>query len=241
MFLSMRMPNIHQLAISERAGHMTHILGWFTFRGVTVNSLSVSLGNLDFGNANHYLRALGSSLLFLEIDAAYGIAEMVFLQLNLSFSTQLQTLRFRNFSLGSRRTVSFTIPAMFSRATSPYIHRIEFAYTLPEVYYVFLELQNDARTTTPESSMWSTFDAALSRFRGLRTVLFRLSPLQPEALPLVSYVRRGLPSCNARGLLSFEHAFDEQHMFPLFSRTPLWNGMVRGPLCVAQMQDSMIA
>jgi hypothetical protein len=98
------------------------------------------------------------------------------------------------------------IPSMLARIASSHISEIEFAYDLPEGRRFFLELENDARSTTPGSSMWRTLDDVLSIFGSLCTVRFRLSPRQPDPLSFVGYVKRGLSSCNARGVLAFEHA-----------------------------------
>jgi hypothetical protein len=94
---------------------------------------------------------------------------------------------------------------MFARITSSYISEIEFAYNRPEGRDFVLELENDAMSTTPGSSMWRALDDVLSSFGSLRTVQFKLSPRQFDPLSFVGYVKRGLSSCNARGVLSFEN------------------------------------
>jgi hypothetical protein len=275
----LRPPNIHVLELSETLGHRTHILDWFCSRGTLVNSISVALGSLDFSSLNQYLQVLGPSLLFLQMDVpsiAAGacsslfsfhqvlltqlpIADVTLLQLNLSFSTHLQKLRFRDFGFGSRHTLSSTMPATFARAVSSHIYDIEFAYGPPERPHFSLELENDAMSTTPASSMWSALDAVLSTFSSLCTVRFRLSSDQSDPLSFVSYVKRGLRSCNARGILSFEDVLDgmsesdpelgachslpfytEQDSLPPYLRPASRNGVVSGPLCIAQLQERMV-
>jgi hypothetical protein len=124
----------------------------------------------------------------------------------LSLSTRLRKLRFGNFIFKSRQTLSSTLPSMLATITSSYVSEIEFAYDQPEGRDFVSELENDATSTTPGSSMWRALDDVLSTFFSLHTVRFRLSPRQSDPLSFVGYVKRGLSSCNARGVLSFEHA-----------------------------------
>jgi hypothetical protein len=174
--------------------------------------------------------------------------------LNLSFNTHLRKLRFCNLNFYSPHTLSSTIPSMFAKITSSYIYEIEFAYGLPDEERFLLELENDAMFATPGSSMWTALDTVLSGFSGLHTVRFRLCPRQSDPLSFVGYVRKGLSSCNARGLLSFEHVIDGMsesdpglgacHSPPLcterdnsqpYSRPAFCNGVVSGPFCITQL------
>jgi len=145
---------------------------------------------------------------------------------------------------------------MLATATSSFIHEIEFVYGEPEEHSVLLELEIDEMTSTPGSSVWSPLDTVLSKFRSLRTVRFRLNSDQPYSISFVRCVKRGLSSCSARGILSFEHVNDGMSEStpelgaspsPVFFaagdisspylRPDSWNGMVSGPLCIAQMQQ----
>jgi hypothetical protein len=94
---------------------------------------------------------------------------------------------------------------MLAEIASSRVSEIEFAYDMPEGRHFLLELENDAKSTTPGSSMWRALDDVLSTFASLRTVHFRLSRDELDPLLLVGYVKRGLPSCNASGVLSFDH------------------------------------
>jgi hypothetical protein len=183
-------------------------------------------------------------------------AELFLSKLNLSFSTHLRKLRFLNFKFRSRLALSSTIPSMLARATSSHISEIEFAYCLPERRPLSLELENDAKSITPGSSMWRALDDVLSTFSGLRTVRFTLIPRHYDHLPFIGYVKRGLSSCNARGLLSFERPVGgmcksgpelgacylppfctEQDLPPPYFRPTSLNGTVIGPFCIAQLQE----
>jgi hypothetical protein len=81
-------------------------------------------------------------------------------------------------------------------------------YGSPEGQDFLLELENDAMSTMPSSSMWTALDDILSTFSSLRTVRFTLSQGESDPLSFATYVKRGLASCRARGLLSFEHVLD---------------------------------
>jgi hypothetical protein len=70
----LRPPKILDLVLSERGDHPTHILEWFSSRGILVDSLSVDIGCLILPNLNDYLQVLGPSLLFLQIDVRFGPA-----------------------------------------------------------------------------------------------------------------------------------------------------------------------
>jgi hypothetical protein len=123
--------------------------------------------------------------------------------------------------------MSIVIPSMFADVASSYLSEIEFAYCLPERRPFSLELENDAWSG---SSMWRALDEALSRFSRLRTIRSRLTPLWPhqsDLLPFVGYVKKGLSSCDARGILSFEHpshGMSESHpeTWSLLSTAILW-------------------
>ena len=134
------------------------------------------------------------------------IAEICYAKLNLSFSTHLRKLCFFNFRFNTRRVMASTIPSMLAKATSSYLSEIEFSYSLAEPLGFLSELENDARSTLPSSSMWRALDDVLSTFAMLHTVRFTLGQHEPGADSFVVCVKRGLSSCNARGLLSFEPA-----------------------------------
>jgi hypothetical protein len=154
----------------------------------------------------------GACPIFISYSSSFiestSYTEACLSQLNLSFSTHIQKLRFCGIIFGSRHTLSSTMPSMLARTTSPYIYEIEFWYCLANENHFLSELENDAKSTTPGSSMWTALDTVLSRYSNLRITRFRPSLFQPDPLPFIGYVKRGLSSCNARGLLSFEHAID---------------------------------
>jgi hypothetical protein len=79
-----------------------------------------------------------------------------------------------------------------------------YAGGMPEGLFILI-LDRDVKSTMPGSSMWTALDNVLSTFSSLRTVRFKVSQHQYGPLSFVDYVKRGLSSCHARGLLSFEH------------------------------------
>jgi hypothetical protein len=146
---------------------------------------------------------------------------------------------------------------MFARTTSLHVSEIEFMYGQPEGHDFLLEVENNAMSTVPGSSMWTALDDILSAFSGLRTIRFTLSPHQSDLLSFVGYMKRGLSACKARGLLSFEHVLDgisnlilklgaccSPPFFteppPAYLSLPSRYGMVSGPLCIAQLLEPTV-
>jgi hypothetical protein len=264
-------PKVHDLELNETFRRHTRILEWFSSRRRLVNSLSIDLETIVSPRVNQYLRVLGPSLLFLQMEVRFCTAgacsflfstnqacltrlpnaEIYLSGLNLSFSTHLQKLRFCDFGFVSRHGLSSIIPSMLATTTSSYINEIEFAYVMLEERH--LKLENDVKSGP---SMWRALDHVLSSFSSLRTVRFRFSPGQSDPLSFVGYVKRGLSSCNARGLLSFVHGLDGMSESgpelgtchsPMFcAERDIWlpslhsasqNGVVSGPLRIAQLQE----
>jgi hypothetical protein len=97
------------------------------------------------------------------------------------------------------------LPSVLGRIASLHLEEIEFTYGLPEYFDLMTALENDARFTRADS-MWTALDDVLSTFSILRVVRFNISVYQAESPSLVDHVKRGLSSCNKRGLLSFGRA-----------------------------------